>query len=312
MSFGTLDNGEVVTRHVLKNDQLEVAILSYGATVQSVRMGDGPNMTLGYDTLRDYLSAGTYAGCMIGPVANRIEDAAASLDGNTHQFDPNEAPNCLHSGKDGFSFRNWQMAEIADTHVLLTLTAPDGDSGFPGNRAFALRYEIVGSSLWLTMLATTDADTWVNLTHHGYWNLDGSKTFAGHKLWVDTQHWLAVDDANIPTQVETCPYNFASDLTLPADSTGTIDHNLVLLQSTDKVRDVARLTAPCGISMTIATSEAGLQVYDGRTLPTPYSHIALETQGFPNAPNRDDFPSVRLNAGETYGQVTEYRFEETT
>lgn len=309
MTFGTLADGTAVTRHILKNEQLEVAVLSYGATVQSVRLGDGPNMTLGYETLDEYLHAGTYAGCIIGPVANRISGAQAALNDTTYTFDDNETPNCLHSGKDGFSFQNWEVAEVADTHILLTLTAKDGKGGFPANRAFALRYEIVGASLWLTMLATTDGDTWVNLTHHGYWNLDGSHTFKGHRLWVDTGHWLAVDAANIPTNVETCPYDFSNDLSLPADPSGEIDHNLVLHESPDKVRDVARLTAPSGLSMTIATSEAGLQIYDGRSLPTPYSHIALETQGFPDAPNRNDFPSVALTAGETYGQVTEYRFE---
>jgi len=307
-NFGTLETGDTVTRHVLKNDQLEVAILTYGATVQSVRFQGGPNMALGFNTLAEYTAAPTYAGCVIGPVANRIAHAEAILNDQNHVFENNEGPHCLHSGKAGFHAQNWAVAEVEDTYILMTLTAADGEGGFPANRAIALRYELVGASLWLTMLATTDGDTWINMTHHGYWNLDGSRDFAGHTLWVDTDTWVAVDDDNIPTQIEDCPYDFAGTMTLPADPSGEIDHNLCLKQGDKEVRDVARLTSPKGIVMDIATSEAGLQVYDGRTLTNPYSHIALETQGYPDAPNRDDFPSVRLTAGDTYAQITEYRF----
>jgi len=199
--FGTLEDGDSVTRHILKNDQLEVAILTYGATLQSVRFQGGPNMTMGFNTLAEYTAAPTYAGCIIGPVANRIAHAEALLNDQNHVFDTNEAPHCLHSGSAGFDSQNWTVAEATDTHILLTLEAPDGKGGFPANRTIALRYEIIDASLWLTLLATTDGDTWINLTHHGYWNLDGTRDFAGHKLWIDADDWLAVDDDNIPTTI---------------------------------------------------------------------------------------------------------------
>jgi aldose 1-epimerase len=308
MTFETLPNGDEITRHILRNDDLEVAILSYGAILQSVRYQGGPNMTLGYPKAENYIAEATYAGCIIGPVANRIAGAKAKLDNNTYYLDANEGANCLHSGKDGFHAQNWQVGDVSDTHILLTLAVGDEDGGFPGNRVVALRYELVGASLWLTMLGTSDEATWMNLTHHGYWNLDGTRTFKGHKLWVDGVDWVGVDDANIPTDIQMCPYDFAKGMDLPADESGEIDHNLCLAPSDKDIRTVARLTAPSGRTMEIATSEVGLQIYDGRSLPTPYSHIALETQGYPDAPNRDDFPSVRLEGGETYGHVTEYRF----
>lgn len=324
--FGTLKDGRAIDAVRLHRGQLSVTMLTLGAILQDVRLAGAPwSLTLGSDQIAAYDHGPMgYNGAVVGPVANRIAGAKAWLDDRMLAFDANEGGRtCLHGGSTGMATRVWTIADAGPHHLTLRLTLADGDGGFPGNRAIDAAFVLgADADLQLTLTATSDAATLMNLTNHSYWSLDGRATTAGHTLKVAADHYLVVDADRIPVGAP-CPVaGTAFDLRAGRvpDLTEEYDHNWCLAAARRPLSFAAELTGASGVRLVMETTEPGLQIYDAARLATapypghsgqPYgihAGIALEAQGWPDAPNRPDFPSVRLDPGQRHEQVTRWRF----
>ncbi|WP_030382136.1 MULTISPECIES: aldose epimerase family protein [unclassified Streptomyces] len=320
--FGTLPDGTEVHRCTLERAGVRVRVLSYGGIVQSVevpdREGRTANVVLGFDSLDGYLGCpAPYFGALVGRYANRIGGARFTLDGRTYTLAANNAPNSLHGGEHGFDKRVWAVEEI-EHGVRLSRVSADGEEGFPGRLEVSAAYTLdADGTLRIAYEAVTDAATVVNLTNHSYWNLAGAAPgtggAAGHELSLAAGRYTPVDADLIPTGEEAAVDGTRFDFRT-ARKVGTgYDHNLVLDKGVTGVAEpVAELYDPAsGRVLTVATTEPGVQVYTGDHLPAPFvagDGVALETQHYPDSPNRPEFPSTRLDAGQTYRSETAYGF----
>lgn len=317
-AFGVTADGRAVQKVTLGAGDLVVALLTYGSVLQSVRLaGHGQDLTLGSDSLADYEGPLHYHGALVGPVANRIAGAEAVLDGSHLRFPANQdGGHILHSADIGTHRKVWRLAEVTDDSCTLTLTLPDGEGGFPGTRRVTARWVVERpATLRLELSVMTDAPTLINFVNHSYWNLDGSETWDGHRLRIAAEHILPVDADILPTgeiaPVAGSAYDLRSGRAL-VPGQPPLDHCFVLGQGRETLRDVLWLTGRSGIGMTMATTEPGVQVYDGRAAIRPgrgaYEGLAIEAQFWPDAPRHPAFPSIRLDPGEMSVQVTEWRF----
>lgn len=315
--FGTTATGQPVDSITLSGGGLTVGLLTWGAVVRSVRLaGVDHDLTLGSDRLADYEGEMRHHGSLIAPVVNRIGGASAVIDGQVHRFDANLGPHCLHSGQAGTHLKVWRCEGADATSATLSLDLPDGEGGFPGNRRVTARFSLRHpATLRLEISATTDRPTLWNATNHSYWNLDGTPTWGGHALQVDAEHWLETDSLDRPTGTVTraagSPMDFrAARMIFPGQP--PLDNCFVLSGQRAALRRVASLTGQSGVTLDVATTEAGLQIYDGRAAlrpgGQPYEGIALETQGWPDATGHDHFPPILLCPDEPFRQITEWRF----
>lgn len=321
-TFGTTAKGERVQAIRLSSGPLTVSVLTLGAILQDVRLAGTPwPLTLGAGQLAAYEGSMGYFGAIVGPVANRIAGARAIINGTEWVFQANEGANLLHSGQTGTHAQVWTIAEADDRAVTLALTLGHGLGGFPGNRQIRARYALDDNALTLSLTATTDAPTLMNLAHHGYWNMDGKSTVAGQRLRVSADRYLPVDAALLPTG-EARPVTGSFDLQTGRvlDLTERFDHNFCLAEGPRALTFAAQLTGQSGTRMVLETTEPGLQVYDAHGLATaPHighageaygrnAGLALEPQRWPDAPNHPGFPTVVLKPGEVYEQVTRFTF----
>lgn len=317
-AFGTTAGGAGVQKITLTAGGLSVALLSWGAVVQSVRLaGVGHDLTLGSDRLADYEGAMRHHGPVIGPVVNRLSGATAPLDGGTLRFEANlDGRHCLHSGAAGTHLKVWDLLEAGPDHALLALDLPAGEGGFPGNRRLEARFTLAPpATLRLELTAQTDAPTLFNATNHSYWNLDGTPDWAGHRLRIAAEAMLPTDALFAPTgeirPVAGTEFDFRSPRAI-APGAPPLDNCFCLSRGQAALRPVLWLAGRSGVTMEVATTEPGVQVYDGRGALRPghgaYEGIAVETQGWPDAPNRPGFPPVRLAPGAGLRQITEWRF----
>lgn len=327
--FGTTHADTPVERLSIGNDGLMAHVLTLGAILQDVRLdGVSHSLTLGSTQLAAYQGPMAYFGAVVGPVANRISGASAVIDGQRHHFASNEdGRTTLHGGPMGTHALIWEPTDHSETSLTLRLSLPEGLGGFPGRRIITACYTVLkGKTLELVLNADTDAPTWINLANHSYWNLDGSPTIEGHVLQVEAKRFLQVDSAKLPTaalDVANTAFDLRTGKTMALQPGESFDHSFCLSDRRVTPRRVASLTGVSGNRMEIETSEPGLQVYDGARLDTapypglagvayrPYSGLALEAQGWPDALNRSDFPSIRLDPGELYEQTTRWRFSTT-
>lgn len=310
--FGTTKDGRRVDKITLAGGSLTVSLLTLGAIVQSVRLaGVGHDLTLGSDRMADYEGEMCYHGAILAPVANRIGHARAMIDGQEHHFEANQAGHCLHSASAGAHLQVWQVVSLRDDAATLALDLPDGQGGFPGNRRVEARFSLSDRSMRLELHATTDAVTLWNATNHSYWTLDGGADFTGHSLQIAAEHWLPTDADARPTgeiaPVAGSAMDFRSLRPL-IPGAPALDHNFCLSDGQVPLRDVLHLQGKSGLSLTIATTEPGVQIYDARGATHPYDGLAIEMQGWPDAPSYPCFPSVRLTPGERRVQITEWRF----
>ena len=319
--FGQSENRRIDALH-LGTDALRVVILTRGAVLQDVRLaGVDHSLTLGSDAPEAYDGPMRYFGALVGPVANRIGGARALIGGRMCDFAANEGTTLLHGGTTGLHTRHWTIADASGTHARLTLGLDHGDDGFPGRREITAEFRVAGAMLTMTLTATTDAPTVMNLANHSYWNLDGTPDTAGHRLRIAADHYLPVDAQTLPTgEVRAVSGAFDLRLGRVLDLTEGFDHNFCLADVPRALAEVAELTGRSGLRMTLATTEPGLQVYDGARLSTgtfaghcgqacgPFAGIALEAQRWPDAPNHPLFPSVALMPDETYRQETCWSF----
>ena len=345
--FGSLPGGEPVEAITLANKRgMKVTVITYGAAIQSLivpdRRGRMADVTLGYPSLQGYLTKSEYFGATVGRVANRIALGRFTLDGKTYQTPVNNGPNALHGGTKGFDKVNWRVlsANSGPTAIVtLQYVSPHMDQGYPGQLTTTATYSLdERNTLSVEYRATTDRPTVVNLSNHAYWNLagEGSPEGAmGHLLTIPADHYTPTDPNAIPTgefrPVQGTVFDFRRPTAVGArvrDSSDRqivygkgYDHNWVVARSLSATpRLLARVEEPkSGRVMEIMSNQPGIQFYSGNFLDATVigkagqlyregDALVLEPQMFPDTPNRPEFGSVRLNPGQTYRNVIQYRF----
>jgi aldose 1-epimerase len=340
-----MPDGAVVERITLRGaGGFEANIIPFGAAIQSLlvpdRNGRCDDVVLGHDDFDGYLAQRKYFGATVGRYANRIAGARFTLDGKPYNLEANNGPNALHGGAQGFDRKLWQIVEVGDVPeptLVLSHTSPDGDQGYPGNLAVRLVYRVTGpAELSLSMEATTDRPTIVNLTNHSFFNLDGARSgtpILDQRLTIAADHFLAVDATAIPLpgpprSVDGTSFDFRKATVIGERIRRNeeqlrlgrgYDHNYCL-SSERAVRFAARVEAPrSGRVMELLTDQPGVQFYSGNFLDgntagkgellyRQSDALCLEPHAWPDSPNRPDFPSVRLDPGQTYRHTSVYRF----
>lgn len=343
--FGKLDDGTPVTAYTLVNKNgVRAKILNYGGIIAELHVPDKngkfADVVLGFNDLKGYLASSPYFGCITGRVANRVGGAKFSLDGKTYTLAANNGSHSLHGGKKGFDKVIWTVAPglTPDGPSLkLTYTSKDGEEGYPGNLSAIVTYTLTNANeLRIDYLATTDKPTPVNLTNHSYFNLAGhaSGSILDHVVQLAAEKYTPGDDTLLPTgkiePVAGTPFDFTQPTPVGAriqqiksDPVG-YDLNYVHgMKRTDKPNLVATVLEPkSGRKMEVLTTEPGVQFYTGNFLKgdftgkggatyRQYQALCLETQFFPDSPNKPSFPSIVLKPGEEYRQTTTYRFSTT-
>jgi aldose 1-epimerase len=342
--FGRLADGRAVAAVTLANSRgMSATLISLGAAIQTVvvpdREGRMADVALGHAEVEAYVAQPQYVGATCGRVANRIARGRFTLDGIDYQVPPNNGANALHGGPGGFDKLLWDVAEVGRDFVLFRLVSPDGDQGFPGTVEATARYSLGESNtLQVEYRATTDLPTLVSLTNHAYWNLAGEgapETAMGHLLTIPADHYLPTDPGAIPTgefrPVAGTPFDFRTPMAVgarvrdAADAQIRIgrgyDHNWVVARDiAAEPRLLARVEEPgCGRVLELLSNQPGLQFYSGNFLDGTSvgksgrlyrqgDAIVLEPQMFPDTPNRPEFGSVRLDPGETYRNLIQFRF----
>ncbi|MEL6451412.1 MAG: aldose epimerase family protein [Pseudomonadota bacterium] len=302
----------------LSTAELTATIDPQGARLQTLSFRGGPSLVLHADTTTHPAWAATYAGAVVGPVANRVRGGRVPIGGVVHQMPCNEnGQAALHSGPDGLDQQVWQGVAQARDHLHLRCQMADGAGGLPGNRVFDLRYGLESACLTLEINGTSDQVTPMALAHHPYWRLGRA---SDHLLQVAATRYLPVDAANIPTgEVAPVAGTWRDHRTAHAPD-ARLDHCFCTDDAPHaQPRQVASLRGSDGLVMQIETTEPGLQVYAGAFLPAlpqtdigPCAGLALEPQGWPDAVNQPAFPSVLYGPARPYRQVTRYRFSQVT
>lgn len=343
--WGEMPDGREVALFTLTNaNGLRARVTEYGAILVSMeipdRQGDLADVTHGYGTLDGWLTNTSYFGATVGRFANRIAHGKFTLDGKGYQLATNNSPGgipChLHGGITGFDKVLWSGTATADG-VELTYVSKDGEEGYPGKLSIKVTYRLTeDNELTWQAEATTDAPTIINMAHHSYWNLSGDPTASinNHELMLAADHYLPTDAGLIPSgelaPVVGTPMDFTTPTVIGARVEddfealkfgGGYDHAWVLRKSGDSVLQLAaRLKDPTsGRVMEIHTNQPAIQFYGGNFLDgtvagkdgVKYAHrtaLCLETEGFPDAPNKPDFPSVVLRPSETYSHTMLHRF----
>jgi aldose 1-epimerase len=338
--FGTTVEGQEADLYECRNRRGAVLKISnYGATIVALevpdRNGRNGNVVLGFDSVTGYEEHDAYFGATIGRHANRIARGRFTLDRQDYNLATNNGENHLHGGDRGFDKVVWEArpeTAVDAAGIEFTYTSPDGEEGYPGTLVVTVRYLLDNdNALSIEYAAVTDKATVVNLTNHAYWNLSAgaSPTILDHKLMLAADRYFAVDDALLPTGIADVA-NGAMDFSEPTaigaridalppsqDGRSGFDHCYVLRSQDGSLALAARLRDPqTGRSMEVHTTEPGIQLYtanflDGKEANCGYPQhaaVCLETQHYPDSPNQPNFPSVRLEPGETWRSKTIYRF----
>ena len=344
-SFGQLPDGRRVERIVLRGEAgFEAHLITFGAAIQRLIVPDAQgqcdDVTLGCDDLVGLLGERRFFGATIGRYANRIGHARFSLDGEEVRLTPNNGPNALHGGAEGFDRKLWDIVELAERPVpqlTLAYASPDGEENYPGRLDVRLSYAVTGpAELSLRIEARTDRPTIVNLTNHSFFNLDGAasgRDILDHQLMIAAERFVAIDDAAIPLpetprEVAGTPFDFRTATVIGArirDNDPQLrngkgyDHTFCL-GAVRELRPAARLVAPrSGRVLDLLTDQPGLQFYSGNYLDGRFAGkggrlyrqsdaLCLEPQLWPDSPNRPDFPTAWLSPGGVYRHHTVYRF----
>jgi len=336
-TFGKMPDGKQVDLHTLINPNgLRAKITNYGAILVSMevpdRDGKMADVVLGFDTLDGYLGEHPYLGAIVGRYANRIGKGKFVLNGVEYKLAVNNGPNHLHGGIKGFDKVLWKLedikAESDEAFVKLSYLSADGEEGYPGNLACSVTYTLTkDDELKISYEAKTDKTTVINLTNHAYWNLagQGNGDVLGHELMLNADKFTPVDKDLIPTgeikPVKDSPMDFTRPMAIGSriNQVGMgYDHNYVLNSGGGKLDLAARVYEPnSGRVMEILTTEPGVQLYtanwlggSGKSGKAYKKHYAfcLETQHFPDSPNKPEFPSVVLKPDQKYSTATVHKF----
>ena len=343
-AFGKKADGTPVDLYTLINSNgLEAKITNYGGIVVSLivpdRNGKPADVVLGYNTFEKYIRHNPHFGCIVGRYGNRIAKGKFTLNGIEYNLAQNDNENHLHGGIKGFDKVIWKAQEIIDDDglgVKLIYLSKDGEEGYPGNLSVTVLYTLTNENeLKIEYSATTDKVTVVNLTHHSYFNLAGagSGDILGHEMMIQADKFTPVDATLIPTgelrSVRSTPMDFTRPMPIGSRIEqvykqlvfgGGYDHNWVLNNHDGSLRLAARVYEPkSGRVMEVYTTEPGIQFYTGNFLDGTITGkqgkvyhkrngFCLETQHFPDSPNKPNFPSTVLKPGVTYTQTTIYKF----
>lgn len=337
--FGSLKNGQKVRIFTMENDMgMSVAVTEYGANLVTLyvpdKNGDLKDVVLGYDNVTGYEEGTVSIGATVGRNANRIGGAAFTINGKKYELEKNDHGNNLHSGPDVYNQRMWETENAEDGKVTFLLHSADGDQGYPGSLDMRVTYELTEENeLRITYDAVPDQDTIINMTNHSYFNLNGhnSGTVLGHQVMLNADDFTRADEESIPTgelvDVTGTPMDFRKAHALgdeiEADYEairfgGGYDHNWVL-KNDGKFGKVAQAEGEkSGIVMEVWTDLPGMQMYTANFLDgekgkegTVYGRreaVCFETQYFPDAVNKENFPGPICKAGERYHTVTAYKF----
>lgn len=342
--FVTEFEGKTTGLYPLKNaNGMEVCITNFGGRIVSImapdRDGKFHDVVLGFDSISDYLPQNHASdfGAAIGRYANRINQGKIVLDGDTIQLPKNNFGHCLHGGPKGWQYKVYDVTEANDSSVTLTILSPDGDNNFPGNLTATVKYTLTpDNALDIAYSATTDKKTVINMTNHSYFNLNGdpSKPITDNILYVYADNYTPVDSTYMTTgeivAVAGTPMDFTTPKPVGQDianfefvqlkNGNGYDHNWVLNTAGDDTQVAARLVSPeTGISLEVLTDEPGIQVYSGNFLDgtvtgkkgkvyNQRAGICLETQHYPDSPNKPEWPSVVLEPGQTYNSHCVFKF----
>lgn len=340
--WGTLPDGQKADIYTLSNAKGSKARISnYGGLVVSLtapdKNGNYSDITLGYDDLAGYLKESPYFGALIGRFGNRIAKGQYTLNGQKYTCAVNNGVNSLHGGLKGFDKVLWNAKPITTSKgpaLELTYVSKDGEEGYPGNLSVTAVYTLTDeNALRVDFTATTDKDTVVNLTYHGYWNLAGKGDILNHTVYLNADKFTPVDSTLIPLgelrPVKGTPFDFTTPTTIGArigqddeqlKFGGGYDHNWVINNPNGKMTLQARVTEPTtGRILEVSSTEPGLQFYTGNFLDGKitgkngivYNYrnaFVMEPQHFPDSPNQPNFPSVVLKPGQVYKNSIEYKF----
>jgi aldose 1-epimerase len=334
--------GKQVHLYALQNKQgMEVCITNFGGRVVSImvpdKQGKLQDVVLGFDNIQDYINIPSDFGASIGRYANRIAQGQIVVDGDTIQLPRNNFGHCLHGGPNGWQYKVYDATQVDDNTLELTLLSPDGDENFPGNVTATVRYTLTeDNAIDIRYTAVTDKKTVINMTNHSYFNLSGdpSAPITDHLLTIHADTYTPVDSTFMTTgdilPVLETPMDFTTpraigervndyDFQQLKNGNG-YDHNWVLNTSGDDTRVAARLASPVsGIVLELFTDEPGVQVYSGNFLDgsvkgkrgivyNQRAAICLETQHYPDSPNKPEWPTVYLEPGQTYASHCIFKF----
>ena len=340
-NFRTEVDGKQTDLFVLTNKNgMEVCLTNFGARIVSVMVpdkgGQMQDVVLGFDSVQDYITYPTDFGASIGRYANRIKDGRFTLDGKEIQLPRNNFGHCLHGGPKGWQYKVYDAQRTDSSSVTMTLHSPDGDEGFPGNVTAKVVFRLSDdNSIDISYEAETDKKTIINMTNHSYFNLSGdaSRSIEDNLLYLNADAFTPVDSTFMTTgeirPVSGTPMNFTTPKTIASDMDLTdeqvkngngYDHNWVLNTQGDVNQVAARLMSPVtGIVLEVYTNEPGIQVYSGNFLDGSVkgkkgvvyqqrAAVCLETQHYPDSPNKADWPGAELLPGQKYVSHCVYKF----
>ena len=341
--FETTVDGKIVSLYTLQGGTLRMQVTNYGARVVSLwtldRYGKYADVEIGYENIDRYVNntGERYLGAAVGPVANRIANGTFSLDGKNYYLPQNNNGQTLHGGTLGVDCIVWDVVSHKTSEITFKTTLPDGQDGFPANRTITMTYALTADNEFkVTYEATTDAKTVLNLSHHSFFNLegDGEGTILDHILTINSKAITPVNEFLIPTGEIMCVKDTPFDFNTPhaigervnADHAqlkagAGYDHNFIIdRENNGEIIKVADVYSPnSGRGMEVWTDQVALQFYCGNFFDGSYSNkygkpilyrgaIALETQGYPDAPNHASFPSVVLEPNQVYKHTCIYKF----
>lgn len=314
MGVRVLPFGRSASLFELEAGGIRAAVTDFGAALVALHHPDGTNVVLGFDDLAGYQADSQFVGVIVGRYANRIARGRFVLDGETWTLPCNNWPNHLHGGPDGFGRRLWKAeVDTKNTAVRFLITSPHLDQGYPGTLVATAEYRISDASrLVLTLSATADRPTIVNLAPHAYFNLAGSGDIGGHDLRLFASRYTPVDDTLIPTghvdAVDGSPFDFRVPRPFPPD----IDMNFAIDGSPGELRDVAMVThVDSQRRLTVRATAPGAQIYGGKYLAEggrfpAHAGFCIEPQYFPDAPNQSGFTVPRIDETGEYRELVEY------
>ena len=337
-----IDNNQPVKLYTLKNKNgMEVCITNFGARIVSIMVPDkNGNMTdvvLGFDNIEDYINVPSDFGATIGRYANRIGQGKITIDGKEIQLPQNNYGHCLHGGPTGWQYKVFKANQNNEKTIKLTVESPDGDNNFPGNVIASVTYTLTeNNAIDIQYEATTDKKTVINMTNHSYFNLNGNPSVGSMNqiLYLAADSITPVDDTFMTTgemmAVAGTPFDFNTPKAIEQDVTNFdneqikfgkgFDHNWVLKTKGDIKQVAAKLTSPItGITLEVYTDEPGVQLYTGNFLDGTVkgkngivypqrASVCLETQHYPDSPNKAHWPSVVLEPGKTYTSHCIFQF----
>ena len=341
--FQTVVNGDSTDLFVLKNKAgMEVSITNFGGRIVSIMVPDKTgkmiDVVLGFDSISDYINVPSDFGASIGRYANRINQGKITIDGKTIQLPQNNFGHCLHGGPQGWQYQVYKnVKQTGDSIIEMTRFSPDGDMNFPGNVEAKVTFKLTNdNAINIDFSATSDQKTVINMCNHSYFNLGGdpAKPITDDELYINADNFTPVDSTFMTTgeilTVIGTPMDFTTPKTVGKEinnydyaqlkNGNGYDHNWVLNTAADVSKLAAKVVSPAsGVSLEVYTNEPGIQVYTGNFLDgkvkgkkgityNQRTGICLETQHYPDSPNKPQWPSVMLEPGKVYQSTCIYKF----